>query len=909
MRLTSASAGLELQVAGLGIRAVSLSNNGRSTRVEGSEFGVLPRGDRLAIPGWHFAALPEGASPDDPGAAAAAVPVYSPPMVFGSPDRAVRPDRAVARTTMAVPAHARGRQTSLVLGGSGEYGWRSTTVFVNGAVQAQFGPGIHPHRIALGDGATAGGPAGTLDIRLLLEDPLARNASLDVVDPEHELTASLPVVWPAQHEQYLEWGRPDGALPLEIVSAVEVEGAHGTGADVDILVDGRVRVALRYAWEAGGRYLIRRGEVSAHPVLRVAEVDHGTWTVAGAVCEAGGQGGWVGIEDVAVRAVLHPSGWSRIDEGSVRLTQYTERGELTRLMDSATLFADDGEVPEATVRRFLTRFARRARVQDPISPVFQVDGFGSWALQPRPDRTYGDILNDLPGETDLLRDVERVATWPPAGRPDYYSLDFWSGDSGAFAEPDPERVPSGLPTLLAAVDRTGARPAVWLDSTTLEWSIGRNPAMQPSVAEADGFPSPRRSLCPASEPYRASVEAGLRSLFAAGVEMVKLDNFQGYCQNPNHEHLPGVHATEAASAALFDMFGRLGAEFPDVHFVLYWGFRSPWWLLVASTLFDPGFHVEAAHPSAGAALTLRRSTLQAVNRATVVRRDVPAYCKDSLGVWLSTWKWNSGQAHGDWRAAFTFDLTRANAMPQLWPGEDDLPPADVGWLAEVLSYVRAHPDLFLDFDQVGSPFGRQAYGFLVSDGDDALLSVHNPTWTDLELVLPASLASLQPAGLVSGEGISLSRAGSLHLVAQALGTVAYGADAAALAAPLAGPTGSTEQAWQRDYEHDGGATELALPPIIDGPAVVTVEATIDGVPLQHEGVAGQTRLIAAGTEVPGALRNAFASDWQTFRVHVEEPQMQLALRLDEGLLPACRLRVCAYTGSVARRMGAVLPAR
>jgi hypothetical protein len=37
--------------------------------------------------------------------------------------------------------------------------------------------------------------------------------------------------------------------------------------------------------------------------------------------------------------------------------------------------------------------------------------------------------------------------------------------------------------------------------------------------------------------------------------------------------------------------------------------------------------------------------------------------------------------------------------------------------------------------------------------------------------------------------------------------------------------------------------------------------------------------------------------------------MQLALRLDEGLLPACRLRVCAYTGSVARRMGAVLPAR
>ena len=38
----------------------------------------------------------------------------------------------------------------------------------------------------------------------------------------------------------------------------------------------------------------------------------------------------------------------------------------------------------------------------------------------------------------------------------------------------------------------------------------------------------------------------------------------------------------------------MDAECPDVFLILYWGHRSPWWLLHADTLFDSGSSIEAA---------------------------------------------------------------------------------------------------------------------------------------------------------------------------------------------------------------------------------------------------------------------------------------------------------------------------
>ena len=38
----------------------------------------------------------------------------------------------------------------------------------------------------------------------------------------------------------------------------------------------------------------------------------------------------------------------------------------------------------------------------------------------------------------------------------------------------------------------------------------------------------------------------------------------------------------------------LDRECPDVFIMLYWNYRSPWWLLYADTVFDVGMHMEGA---------------------------------------------------------------------------------------------------------------------------------------------------------------------------------------------------------------------------------------------------------------------------------------------------------------------------
>lgn len=58
----------------------------------------------------------------------------------------------------------------------------------------------------------------------------------------------------------------------------------------------------------------------------------------------------------------------------------------------------------------------------------------------------------------------------------------------------------------------------------------------------------------------------------------------------------GIYSTEAIENAAIEFFGALDEECPGVFLMLYWGYRSPWWLLHANTLFDSGIGIEAASP-------------------------------------------------------------------------------------------------------------------------------------------------------------------------------------------------------------------------------------------------------------------------------------------------------------------------
>ena len=77
-----------------------------------------------------------------------------------------------------------------------------------------------------------------------------------------------------------------------------------------------------------------------------------------------------------------------------------------------------------------------------------------------------------------------------------------------------------------------------------------------------------------------------------GVRLCIFDTLATICFNPNHDHLPGVYSTEAIQNAIIELLGALDAECPDVFLMLYWGYRSPWWLLHADTLFEPGLAID-----------------------------------------------------------------------------------------------------------------------------------------------------------------------------------------------------------------------------------------------------------------------------------------------------------------------------
>ena len=137
-----------------------------------------------------------------------------------------------------------------------------------------------------------------------------------------------------------------------------------------------------------------------------------------------------------------------------------------------------------------------------------------------------------------------------------------------------------------------------------------------------------------------------------GVRMCKFDCFSAVCNNPAHNHLPCVYSTEAMHNAVLELLRALDDENHEVFLMLYWGYRSPWWLLDADTIFEPGLFLEGAHPGGTPTLYVRDSVTQGLDQAHYYCQDIPWLGKDSLGIWLSDWWWNSSIGKARWQEGF-----------------------------------------------------------------------------------------------------------------------------------------------------------------------------------------------------------------------------------------------------------------
>lgn len=534
--------------------------------------------------------------------------------------------------------------------------------------------------------------------------------------------------------------------------------------------DGSISARVTYRWSAGDPVLRKRVEIqnSGPREILLRDVRLGDYTVdarrlspprdraapAAALEPPGGlaepvpppadpeQGFPLYLGDSFFLSLAHPAGRATSSGGRVALRQHPGRklapGSTFACMEAVYGVGDGspGGARKAFVAHVRSRMRRVARGHDRPYAIF--DNFGSWSLENDPG-LFGQNC-----EAFLLHSLERLAASQEATgcRFDFVNIHFWVDHAGDLKRFDPERFPRGPGPILDRLRALGIAPGLWIDSSMRAWSIGRNPAADPSIADDPGW------FCRASEPIRTMyLEAFRHHIRENGVRLFKFDNLRTVCQRSDHGHLPGIYSTEAIVDSVIDFLRALDAECPDVFLILYWGHRSPWWLLYGDTVFDSGLGIEAASPSTQPSPYARASITQKLDQAHQRVRDLPWLGKDSLGIWLSDWAWNSGVGKERWQEGFVMDISRGSLLAQLWADRDWLSPPEWRQMADLIALLKARPACFAHpIPIVGDPWKDEPYGYSCSDGERAFFAIHNCAWKDS--AIPLSLGS--PWGLPDG---------------------------------------------------------------------------------------------------------------------------------------------------------------
>jgi hypothetical protein len=577
-------------------------------------------------------------------------------------------------------------------------------------------------------------------------------------------------------------GLPDQPLvtPKLRVTGLPAAGQASAGEAVFTLEadEPAARVTVTYRWSAGEPVLRKFvtiencGGATWDQLLNVRLGDYATGTakltggelqVAPSFRErahriGGLQGFPVYAGDEFFLSLAHPAGWANQEPGKVSLRHYPgavlEPGESRDCMEAVYGVGVAGQARAAFVAHIRSRMRRVLRGHDRPYAIFEPFGGradGAVAERHRtPDAAYaaGNLFDE--NEPYLLDMIARVAEGQhnADGRFDFTSFEFWVDHKGDIKRADPWRFPNQFERIKAALRETGIAPGLWLDSSFCGWSIGGNPATKPAIVQAvapDFFEGDawkqwetQAYFCRATEPVRSMYTEGfLHHIRENGVRLLKFDNFNSQCSNPAHNHLPGVYGNEATHEAVIKCYLELDAACPDVFIMLYWGYRSPWWLLHADTMFETGVEMEAASPGHMPALYVRDGVTRKLDQGHLFARDVPWLGTDSLGVWLSHWGgWNSGIGPERWQEGVVMDICRGHALAQIWTDPGWLTPPERRQVHEFIALMKAQPACFTNARLIlGDPWKAEPYGYSCSNGRRAFLAINNGTWEDRTVTL------------------------------------------------------------------------------------------------------------------------------------------------------------------------------
>lgn len=653
-----------------------------------------------------------------------------------------------ARTHVFLPESAADQPLTLRLGGIGIFDFQLMDIFINGqpigrrrVMKRWHEPGSFDLSTnCRGHRALRFGQDNVIALRL--SGRVTRTTALEEIDPVGARNLPAPFLWPAQFEQYLVVGQP-AMQPTLLVERV-VTRWEGESARVEIMLAGTgVEVTIAYTWDATQPVLLKQVMVRntwREPVY-LAQIKLGQYRTRRAVSE-GEQGFPVYIDKAFFLTLAHPAGWATGQDSRIELTQYPSEplqpGIVWQAMEAILGVGEAGKARDAFKAHLRTRMRRIRRNHGPLA-IFEP--FGG-----NPEMRYEET------EAYLLDNLAKVRHGARHNgcRFDIYCLEFWMDTAGDLERADTERFPRGLSPVTRAIQRAGMAPGLWFDSSMAGWSIGRNPAITSCYTHDPAYPPGASFLCRASDPFATMFStACCRHCHEHGVRLFKFDNLSAICYHPGHDHWPGVYSTEAIYDAVIRTLSEIDEECPDAFLMLYWGYRSPWWLQYADTLFEPGLNIEAASPARQPTLYARDGVMRGLDQAQWWCGDVPSLGKDSLGVWLSDWGWNSSIGAERWQEGMTLDLCRGSLLIQPWSDTDWLSPAERERMAEFIALLKANAACFNHDPRfvLGNPWQDDLYGYCCAGTERALLVINNNGWSDAYPML-----ELNPSWGLSGEG-------------------------------------------------------------------------------------------------------------------------------------------------------------
>ncbi len=649
------------------------------------------------------------------------------------------------RTThIFLPPEARDKKLTLTLGGFGVYDYRQIGVQLNGqevGTRHAAGRWHEPGQFDIGPGSTTYPHLRFGEDNILLiecREAIVRTPRMEELRVPQDLPARYE--WPAQFEQYLTVGAPL-STPALLVKAVRDESTAEQGKlEVDLQSEsGDVAVVATYKWNAAEPVLHKFIEVrnQGPRERRLMNVRLGDYQTDSAVSD-GEQGFPVYLGDDCFMSVAHPSGWAMGQDGHVLLRQYPGKmlaaGERFQCMEVVLGAAKAGEARATFLHHLRSRSRRVLRGHDKPYAIYET--FGANEINGKETEEY--LLN----ENYVLEMLDKLGRGQSEAHYqfDYCSTEFWVDHDGDLERFDPVRFPHGLTNIKAKLDELGIQPALWIDSSWANWSIGGNPVVHYDLTHDPAYEDSlygMPTLCRASDPIRTMYSTAFAyQIRQNGVGLIKADNLFAICYNPNHKHLPGVYSTEAIQSAVLQTLRDWDAANTNVFIMLYWGCRSPWWLLDGDTIFESGLNMEAASPGPTPTLYARDGVTVGLDQGQWWRQDVPPLGKDSLGVWLSDWGWNSRIGKERWQEGFVMDLCRGSMLAQIWTDYDWLSAPEGKQLAEFIALLKAEPGCFgRPRFILGNPWKREPYGYCCTDGKRAFLALNNCTWSDATLPL------------------------------------------------------------------------------------------------------------------------------------------------------------------------------